>query len=86
MNIRLGDMIESREIDDGIIRHLLVLSIRAKYKGEAIVDVLVMVKFDFCIAEYRYNDYHIFYDSSIYDYKVLYNVFDLQEANQHGQR
>lgn len=80
MNIRLGDMVESCQIDDRTIMHLLVLSIRAKYKGGAIVDVLVIVKLAFGIAEYRYNNYYIFYNSNYYDYKVLYNVFDLQEA------
>ena len=80
MNIRLGDMVESCQIDDRTIMHLLVLSIRAKCKGGAIVDVLAIVKTNFGIIEYRYNNYYIFYDSDFYDYKVLYNVFDLQEA------
>lgn len=86
MNIRLGDMIESRQIDSRIIRHLLVLSVRNKYDNAAVVNVLVIVKFDFSIVEYHYNNYYIFYDSDFYDYKVLYNVFDLQEAKQHGKR
>lgn len=76
MNIKLGDMIESYHKATKSIKHLLVLSIEYENNNFAIINALIISN-----VEYRYNYYYVSDNSKYFNYKVLYDVFNLQRNN-----